>query len=208
MTNHNTPQHTDQNARERLLCSAISLFTRKGYSATTVQEIVETAGVTKPILYYYFGNKEGIYLHLIDEVHQTFLGLIDSFKGFSGSTLERLTQAVEAFYDLAIQNLDVVRLLHVIFYGPPQGAPFVDIHSFHTRLFEAYLNIVTTGIESGDIRPDPEYATHVVMAIAHLAVDSELAQPESPLGKEGLKKLLNIVFQGIALPRTQIQEVL
>ena len=51
--------------RERLLTGATELFTRKGYAATTVREIVAAAGVTKPVLYYYFRNKEGIYLELI-----------------------------------------------------------------------------------------------------------------------------------------------
>ena len=44
-------------ARERLLSGATELFASKGYAATTVREIVERAGVTKPVLYYYFRSK-------------------------------------------------------------------------------------------------------------------------------------------------------
>ncbi len=106
-------------ARERLLSAAVGLFTQKGYSATTVREIVEAAGVTKPILYYYFGNKEGIYQHLIEEGHAAFLKLVDSFQSLTGNSIERLYKAAESFYTLGIQNLDIVRLIHVIFYGPP-----------------------------------------------------------------------------------------
>ena len=53
--------------RQRLLEGAAELFTQKGYAATTVREIVAAAGVTKPVLYYYFRNKEGIYLELMRE---------------------------------------------------------------------------------------------------------------------------------------------
>ena len=43
--------------REALMKSALRLFTQRGYSATTVREIVGAAGATKPVLYYYFGAK-------------------------------------------------------------------------------------------------------------------------------------------------------
>ncbi|MEW6332658.1 MAG: helix-turn-helix domain-containing protein, partial [Thermodesulfobacteriota bacterium] len=51
--------------REKLLRAALTLFTRRGYSATTVRELVAAAGVTKPVLYYYFGSKEGLFLELM-----------------------------------------------------------------------------------------------------------------------------------------------
>jgi TetR/AcrR family transcriptional regulator len=38
--------------RKRLLKAALELFTKKGFAATSVREIVEIAGVTKPVLYY------------------------------------------------------------------------------------------------------------------------------------------------------------
>ncbi len=193
-------------ARERLLSAAVGLFTQKGYSATTVREIVDAAGVTKPILYYYFGNKEGIYQHLIEEVHSAFLNLVDSFQSFTGNSIERLYKAAESFYTLAIQNLDIVRLIHVIFYGPPQGAPYIDIHSFHTRLYEAYLRIVMVGIAVGEIRPIPDFVTMSIMAVTSFAVDTHLAHPETAIGLDGLRKTLDVIFQGIAIPRTSPQE--
>ncbi len=52
----------DSSVRQRLLRAASDLFAQKGYAATTVREIVAAVGVTKPVLYYYFGSKEGLYL--------------------------------------------------------------------------------------------------------------------------------------------------
>ena len=42
--------------RERILQCALELFYAKGYDAVGVQEIAQKAGITKPTLYYYFGN--------------------------------------------------------------------------------------------------------------------------------------------------------
>ncbi|MBW2208934.1 MAG: helix-turn-helix transcriptional regulator, partial [Deltaproteobacteria bacterium] len=51
----------EQDARAVLLEAATALFAQKGYAGTSVREIVERAGVTKPVLYYYFENKEGLF---------------------------------------------------------------------------------------------------------------------------------------------------
>jgi AcrR family transcriptional regulator len=54
--------------REALTRSAARLFAERGYDAVSVREIVEAAGVTKPALYYYFGNKEGLARAVLDEM--------------------------------------------------------------------------------------------------------------------------------------------
>ena len=69
----------DETARNLLLASALKLFNQKGYTGTTVREIVADAGVTKPVLYYYFGNKEGIYLELFEDPFRQFEELLKVF---------------------------------------------------------------------------------------------------------------------------------
>ena len=64
--------------RNRLLSAAIELFSRKGYPATTTREIVAAAEVTNRSLYYYFQNKEGIYLELMRGAFDKFDALLDA----------------------------------------------------------------------------------------------------------------------------------
>jgi AcrR family transcriptional regulator len=54
----------------RILDSAVRLFARKGFAATSVREIVQEADVTNPMLYYYFDSKEGLFSFLIDLMHR------------------------------------------------------------------------------------------------------------------------------------------
>ena len=61
MTSNNNDNRTG------LLHSALTLFATRGYDAVGVQEIVENAGVTKPTLYHYFGNKLGLLETLLEE---------------------------------------------------------------------------------------------------------------------------------------------
>src|SRR5512135_427678 len=119
--------------RQRLLSGATELFASKGYAATTVREIVEQAGVTKPVLYYYFGSKEGIYLDLMREPFSKFAALVEEAILQPGSARERLFRLCLRAYDIFVENLDVARVMYSIYYGPPQGAPFVDFDAYHHR---------------------------------------------------------------------------
>lgn len=46
--------------REKILRCALELFYHKGYDAVGIQEICQSAGITKPTLYHYFGSKYGL----------------------------------------------------------------------------------------------------------------------------------------------------
>lgn len=52
------------NVRERILAAAVGLFAEHGYDATSVQQVVVRAGVTKGALYHYFSAKEDLLLEI------------------------------------------------------------------------------------------------------------------------------------------------
>ena len=52
--------------RADILKNALAVFTEKGYSGTTFQEIAKKSGVTRATLYHYFKDKQEIFLYAID----------------------------------------------------------------------------------------------------------------------------------------------
>ncbi len=54
--------------RRQLLDVALERFATNGFHATSMDEIAEAAGVTKPVLYQHFGSKRHLYLELLDDV--------------------------------------------------------------------------------------------------------------------------------------------
>ena len=58
--------------REQLLEVALDVFARAGYHATSMNEVAEAAGVTKPVLYQHFESKRELYQALLDEVGAAF----------------------------------------------------------------------------------------------------------------------------------------
>ncbi|MFD7549858.1 TetR/AcrR family transcriptional regulator [Streptomyces sp. NPDC059816] len=91
---------------QRLLAAATRLFADRGYDRTSVQEIVEAAGVTKGALYHYFGSKED----LLQEVYSRTLRLqqerLDAVAGADAPVTDRLRDAAADVVVTTLENLD------------------------------------------------------------------------------------------------------
>ncbi|WP_372451967.1 TetR/AcrR family transcriptional regulator [Streptomyces oryzae] len=91
---------------QRLLAAATRLFAEQGYDRTSVQEIVEAAGVTKGALYHYFGSKDD----LLHEIYGRLLRLqqkrLDVLAEREAPVEERLRAAAADVVVTTIENLD------------------------------------------------------------------------------------------------------
>ncbi|GAA1660822.1 TetR family transcriptional regulator [Catellatospora bangladeshensis] len=67
--------------RERILAAATELFAEQGYAATSVQQVVDRAGVTKGGLYHYFGAKEDLLIEMYRAVFGERLAALDRIVG-------------------------------------------------------------------------------------------------------------------------------
>jgi TetR/AcrR family transcriptional regulator len=190
--------HHDDSVQGRLMTSAIALFARKGYAGTTVREIVEAAGVTKPALYYHFGSKEGIFLAMMAEATQEFEATAAMALETEGSARERILQYLDSMFVLILDHLDVMRVLDAIYYGPPQGAPSFDFDALHRRFIEVLGRLVSEGIDSGEFRPgDPDDVTWAIVGPFEVARGMSLSHPETDFGRDRLARLLGVVFEGV-----------
>lgn len=87
---------TGQQRRAQLLDVARVRFAQRGFDATSVEEIAEKAGVSKPVVYEHFGGKEGMYAVIVDREVQQLLDHIT--RALVGTTpRELLEQAATAF---------------------------------------------------------------------------------------------------------------
>lgn len=55
-------------SRKKIINSAIVLFANKGFDSTSTREICKHAGVNLSLIPYYFGNKDGLYINIIESV--------------------------------------------------------------------------------------------------------------------------------------------
>ena len=105
-----SPIRTDQRVRlprdvrrASLLEAALAAFSENGYHATSMDDIAERAGVSKPVLYQHFDSKLDLYLALAarvaDDVVATITGALDS----TPDNGARIAACVRAYFEFVDQ---------------------------------------------------------------------------------------------------------
>jgi len=190
---------TSANVRQRLLDAALQLFSTKGYAATSVRELVEAAGVTKPVLYYYFRNKEGLYLALMGDALGDFFQVAEQARTAPGSVTERICGYCTALLDIFVERLPVARLIYAIYYGPPQGAPHIDFEASFSTMLAHMEQLVSEGISTGEFRQvSPPDAAWAIVALLNTTMEEQFNQTRQVrVDRSGLLRLLALLFEGI-----------
>src|SRR5262245_44606447 len=77
----------------RLLEAATRLFAEKGFESTSVQEVVEAAGVTKGAMYHYFGSKDDLLYEIYHRVLSVQTERLEKLFAADGTYAERVHAA-------------------------------------------------------------------------------------------------------------------
>jgi TetR/AcrR family transcriptional regulator len=192
------PAERDERTRGRLLRAGVSVFDRKGYSAASVREIVEMAGVTKPALYYHFGSKEGLLMAVLEETRLAFTNLASQAVSRPGTARERLLALCKDLHDLFGDNVPCVRVAHAVFFGSIEGLPEFDFHGFERTLTGAVRQIVQDGQAAGEITPSalPEDVSLIMVAIIGTFAMRRLHYGQEGLDIQSLRRVFGLVFDG------------
>jgi AcrR family transcriptional regulator len=138
---------------ERLLGAATRLFAENGYESTSVQEIVEAAGVTKGAMYHYFAAKDD----LLYEIYHRLLALqterLERFAGGAGTPEERLHAAAVDVIGTSAAHLDELTVFFRSMHLLPDDKR-KTVRAERRRYHERFRSLVEEGQRSGTFRPD------------------------------------------------------
>src|SRR4051812_50211028 len=90
--------------RQQLLEVACDLFARSGFHDTSMDEIAEGAGVTKPVLYQHFPSKRALYVELLEDTGRQLLSTLADAVAAAGTLRERVELGFRAYFRFAIGN--------------------------------------------------------------------------------------------------------
>ncbi len=168
---------------QRLLAAATRLFADQGYEGTSVQEIVEAAGVTKGALYHYFGSKDD----LLHEIYGRLLRLqqirLDAVADAAGPVETRLRDAAADVVVTTIDNLDDAM---IFFRSMHQLSPEKQkqVRAERRRYHERFRALVEEGQRLGvftDRTPADLVVDYHFGSVHHL---SSWYRPDGPLSPQ------------------------
>lgn len=129
--------------KEKILNTAIKVFSEKGYSKTTIREIANRAGISIGGIYIYFKNKEEIYLTLLKN-------LMDDLTYSLKNNLEDIQDPVIAIRTFMAINLNYMRKHKslILIEGKEQGFKF-STNIMKKRFLKVQSSIITNIIRKG-----------------------------------------------------------
>jgi TetR/AcrR family transcriptional regulator len=197
MQNTNEIRALEVNSRERLLETATELFAEKGYAGASVREIVEKAGVSKPVLYYYFKSKEGLFYAILEWAAAVQQNILNEIFEARGTVLQRFIFLYRRVHEGIQQHKSLYIMIHGLIYGPPEGVPEYDFASFQRYMLDAVKRIYAEGLPSGEIRnADAEEVAFLVLGLMDFSINMDMVLPELA-DSQRPERLLQLAFQGL-----------
>jgi AcrR family transcriptional regulator len=154
---------------ERIVNSALDLFVRSGYRATSVEMIAERADLTKGAVYFYFSSKTAIMLRLLADAEAIVVDPAEAGSRRTGvPALDKLTAFLNEQAQIALEHphhLLLLILASIEFYGTNSEIE-VRVRGIYRRLYSAVESIVHQGQAEATIRSDirSHELTSLVMA--------------------------------------------
>lgn len=133
----------------QILDAAAAVFTRLGYTRTTISDIAGEAGTTRPTVYSYFSSKEAIFQALAARVRDAFT---DSQRVASGlSAAEVIAAADREYLKVYSENAEILVIMQHQALSDPD---MKDLWSgMHSRTNRAHIRFMADLVGEGRARP-------------------------------------------------------
>ena len=136
--------------RSALMQAAVRVFAEKGYHSATVRDIVAAADVAVGTFYFYFPDKETLFVYLYEETADFLIRTIEqSLKGRSTLPMKVQT-AVQAYVNIGVFEPAVV---HMLLVGGVGAVPSLDDQrkQFRDKMVDIWQEPLDEALEKGHI---------------------------------------------------------
>lgn len=172
--------------RREIYAAAAAVFARNGYVGTRVEDIAAATGISKGLIYHYFGGKEVLFTALIERAAAGTLGLYRGALTGPGTAAARLHRLLEEVVEGLADHPDMfVVVVHGFLSEAVPAAARTRVRRLVAEGTALLSELVAAGQQAGDIvAGDPELLALTVQAcISGLATARAMGQPVPPIAE-------------------------
>ena len=196
---------------DALLSAALTLFITQGYHATTVEEIAQTAGLTKGAVYFYFKSKANVLWALLDRTEElTVEPTIAAMDAAGGGPRERLNAFIRTQSVIGAEKTEYM-LLAILMSAEFNGSgdeTEARLQEMMARMEDALRDTVTAGQEKGVFRKGigADELTSVIMATNKGCYVEWYMRGAGLNGHDFARAFRDFVVDGISLHAASLEE--
>ena len=184
--------------RQLILHAALRRFANGGYAATSVQDIVDDAQVSKPALYYHFKDKAGLFKALVHEAHdERYRVLREAAAG--GDIRVQLENILAGLFLYFREHRELMRISFATMFAAPGEVPENLCYADKCeRNFEFIRSLIKRAQKDGELDKsfDSEELTFGFYGMANFHLVAHLVCPDFEPDRLTAKKIVQLFLAG------------
>jgi len=96
-----------------ILMAGLKIFSRKGYNATTLEEVAKEASVTRGAVYWHFKNKYELYVSLVNKYGAKIYDRLNGVKNSKDTSINKIKNIIKAYFE-SLEDDEEFRLIETI----------------------------------------------------------------------------------------------
>ena len=164
--------------REKILQATIDLVCERGFSATSVNQVCQRAGIAKTALYWHFGDRDGLMKAVIDDITLGFISEIRDSVFLTGPPQDRKDRMVAGIRDIVENRPQRFRTIILAVLERKDPDPYFRDACW--RVTQNAIQAIADGYRAtlGIDLPDMDLFGHTVVALMVEALRTKLMNPE------------------------------
>lgn len=190
--------------RQFILETALTVFSQYGFHGTTIEQIANSADISKTNLFYYFKSKEALYLTILENILNDWLAPIAGF-----DEVDEPKTAIENYIRLKLElSRDQPEASRLFCLEIIQGAPILRNYlvSDLKNIINEKSKVIERWVSQGKIKPiDPTQLIFIIWSTTQHYADFSV-QIKAITGKDlsnkkffeqTCKTIQSVIFEGI-----------
>jgi TetR/AcrR family transcriptional regulator len=182
--------------RNAIVQAATEIFAQKGFTGASTREICAAAGITKPVLYYYFRSKEHLYQELMIDCFSRQRKTMLRVSKMRGSLRDRLIRVLYGDFQEVRKNRASTEMFVRMVFAPAEEHPPVDHLKEMNDQRDIIAAIFQEGVEAGEVFGEPHRLATTLMGISTIAILENLFTGRNTLTRRSAEKFIDIILHG------------
>lgn len=188
---------SETGVREEILAVAMRMFIQQGYHGLAMRQISEAVGVSKAALYYYFKDKEELFLAILNSYLNDMEASIDAIRAKSGSSADQITQFVESVLRQPAEQRALTRLASQEMGQLSAASRKKFDKLYHEKFIGKLTAILQEGMDRGEFQSlNAEIATWSLLGIMY-PYFYPAHSGEKPIPTGTIQEIVSIYLNGV-----------
>lgn len=188
---------SETGVREEILAVAMRMFIQQGYHGLAMRQISEAVGVSKAALYYYFKDKEELFLAILNSYLNDMEASIDAIRAKSGSSADHITQFVKSVVRQPAEQRALTRLASQEMGQLSAASRKKFDKLYHEKFIGKLTAILQEGMDRGEFQSlNAEIATWSLLEIMY-PYFYPAHSGEKPIPAGTIQEIVSIYLNGV-----------